>query len=255
MASIENSWRSLKHAGLKSLNLNVPCYTGINLEMPLSAFATLGTNLPQLKELNFISVSTVNVVNSIIQFFPNLERLEFDNTVRDEPDLYVFQDGLVHENLKTLKILESSREEQNFPQLIACCKKLEKLVTTLCKDGACLMNVLTLSPNLDAISLVTPDGFRPDRVITLEYVSALKSFGKKLTKFHTDYARFDGVTAESLKKDFEHQFSYMNLGKSFSMAGLLLTNDASVNERHSKLTKILAEMENESFIFSNDDEP
>jgi hypothetical protein len=84
----------------------------------------LAVNLPNLRYLDIISsLSSINIINAIIQNFHNLEVLEFE---KGNADAFIFQNGLKHNKLKSLRIKTSKPVNIELFKLINCCPKLEQ---------------------------------------------------------------------------------------------------------------------------------
>jgi len=98
----------LSHMSLSVLSLNV---SGIKVNMQ-----QMGYNFPQLKRLALTSSkSSLNILNSIIQYFPKLESLFFYGFGTE--DEYVFEEGITSNKLKNIELRFYNTRHFGFGEL------------------------------------------------------------------------------------------------------------------------------------------
>jgi hypothetical protein len=173
----------------------------------------LTVNMPNLKELHLLKLNTsINVVNSIIQNFPNLEILEFDTRNFDN---YKFQDGLRSSKLKSLSLQWYNNETRlEVPKLIKCCEKLEKLETSSQISKSSLIEILQ-APNLKSIKLNELDSCIVE-VIDTKFLADIKEHCKKLDFFYCNSCCFaNDLTPEMIKEEFKGIFDSVKVQKFF----------------------------------------
>jgi hypothetical protein len=115
---INNFLRLLRSDSIESFTL----YGDFNVDE--LTIKQLAVNMPRLVHLNIDTQSASNVINAIIQNFPNLEDLKFKTT--NKTDAFIFQDGLKHNKLRKIKIEISKSDNIELSKLINCCQKLEE---------------------------------------------------------------------------------------------------------------------------------
>lgn len=240
VSQINHALSTLKHGGLTELEL----YCRSKLDS--LSFESLGSNVPQLKNLKVRSALSANQINVILGHFSNLEILDFETVSYPRYEKYVFKDGLVHEKLKSLKFKfdkidgKPEKKFKDLPKLFACCKNLEKLQTSFCDDEKTLRNVLITQPNLRSLRLFIY--FSYDKwgdvpkiflVMSKGLVDVLLNEGKNLNHFEAYIKRFDDeITPASLKETFKNRFKYIDFCGTLCM----MTN---VDEEVKKFKRII----------------
>jgi hypothetical protein len=188
--------------------LEVYCRLGF----PEFTISQINVNFPSVKELTLQSKSSINVVNTILQSFPNLEILHFDPD-RVANEAYIYQEDLKHQKLKKLCIGPWNGEiNHDFAKLIGCCTKLEEFSAESALTKGTLKEIFTLQPNLKSFEisnyvyyLESRDFFKNH--VTQDDIAAVKENGKKLETFALDFCFFeDGISPENLQEKFNDQF-------------------------------------------------
>jgi len=222
----------LKLRNLNNLILKASLQPDRNFDITESTFKTMEVNMPRLRKVFLKSNSSIQVLNSILKNLTNLECLIFDNRSRYAEDRFVLHEGLHHEKLRELAVLTRFDSDVDLAELVVCCKNLESLTTTMCRNENYLKEVLMTQPKLRYVQLVNPSSHK--RIITRNLIALIKMHGKKLKRFHSDYKSIEGITADQVLYKFREQFAYCALGRADSQFGLLITNDKTEADRHER---------------------
>lgn len=186
-------------------HLEVNC---LDTQLSPLTLVQLGLNCPQLKNLSFELKSSMMCLNSIVQNFKKLENLDFFISYR-ECGSFTFQEGLMNDSLKKLCIQGPTKEIQDLPKLIGCCKNLKHFATSLRLSDESLKEILLAVPNLDTLRLeFVRFQVSSDHKVSLRTIEVLKKFGGNLTTF---VCEFDEISAkigiDLIWKTFGSQFS------------------------------------------------
>lgn len=168
---INDSLSLIKSRSLKVLNLK--CDGNVTV----LTFGLMSLNNPGLEELNVRSESSLNVINKIIENFPNLKELKFNNDYYRDSDEYFFQYGLVNANLKNLEISTDLESYEDLANLVGCCSKLEIFSILSHVDENFLRLVLTKLPNLKTL-LIFPRLLA--QLSSSGFIEGLGELGQKL---------------------------------------------------------------------------
>jgi hypothetical protein len=177
---------------------------------------TIGINCPKLKNFHLKSASQLDVVNTIIKEFANLESLTIMMTEHGEVYNYTFEENLSNQRLNQLTIDGSSKiKSRSFSKLIKCCSNLEDLCISFPLNAHFLMKILVAQPNLKAFTVT--EGFCYSTTschqISLAFVENLKKYGKNLEYFRCDFFNYENRITEGLLRDaFESQFKLIEFG-------------------------------------------
>jgi hypothetical protein len=167
-----------------------------------------------VKELTLHSKSSIDLINTILQSFSNLESLHFvQNRVAN--GAFVYQEGMQHQKLKKLQIGEwNGKINHKFAKLFGSCTKMEEFSAMSALNKGSLTEIFTLQPNLKSIEILCLI-FRwknssscflleiedtPISYVTQTDFAAIKENGKKLEKFKCNSCIFDDeISPEKLQ--------------------------------------------------------
>lgn len=207
--NIENVSESLSFLHQNSLvELKLHCC----LPLTEAILVALGTSAPMLMNLHLHTNSPLNILNTVIRYFINLEVLEFENRFYDEDfDHFVYQD-LLNQKLKKMTIKTRNRFK-DFPKLVGCCKKLEEIDTSVVSDVQSLRDVLENQPSLKKLRLLIDScSSNCFHQISREFIDTLETSGESLNHFQCVYESFEkGISLEMLQTSsvFCSQFSFI----------------------------------------------
>jgi ribosomal protein S26 len=168
-----------------------------------STIEHLGSNFPELKELELYTSFSINALNTILHNFPNIEVFDLGlNCKMSGDDVNTYQTGLKHEKLKKLIIRTwRGRICKDLLKFIGCCE-LEELDLQIALKPNDLEQLISIQTNLKLLSL--------DASFLHEFskqdIAALKNNGKKLKEFYCSSCIID-VTIVKLREEFKDQFS------------------------------------------------
>jgi len=221
----------MKSRNLIDLTLKANYQTDRIVDISATTFKTMAVNMPRLKKIFFKSNSAIHILNSILENLTNLESLKFDNRSRFAENCFFLQEGIHHDKLRELAVLTRFEDfDDDLAELVAGCKNLERLTTTMCRTESNLREVILKQPKLNYIHLVNPTSHK--RIITRNLIAVIKMHGKKLKQFHTEYKSIEGITIDQMRYKFCEQFAFCVPGRADTPLGLLVTNDKTEADRH-----------------------
>lgn len=180
--------------------------------LPIS---TMKAIQPKLKKLVLRRYSN-NFLNLILQEFDGLNSLEFYSNSSYTKE-YVYQEGLSHENLKSLSVKVVGKTEEIL-KLIGSCRNLNLIdLVKMRVESETIEDILNLLPNLTSLKIsCTPR-------LSLSLLDILKTHGKSLTFFDCCYDDIEeGITEDFIRHEFKHQFQIIQV--SFSSRILQMKN-------------------------------
>lgn len=222
----------LQHQRLEELKIY--CYSSVSEE----TMTALGRQLPMLRKLHLYTRSPFDIINSILRHFHNLEILEFDNRFYDDEILeqFTYQEGLVNQKLKNLSF-KTKFIFNDFPKLIACCKKLEELETFAISDVESIRDVLISQPHLKKLKL-SLDSWNLNwcQPMTRNFLDVLEQHGRQLKHFQCVVERFDNdASIDRMRGVFGNQFSIIAVQPCMNLYPvkyfLMMTNDIKEIEK------------------------
>jgi hypothetical protein len=188
------------------------------VSLPDFTIIQLSVNFPSVKELTLHSKSTINVINTILQNFPNLESLHF-YPYEIAGEAYIYQEGLRPQNLKKLHIGSwDGNINHEFAKLFGSCTIMEEFSAMSAITKGSLTEMLTLQPNLKSIKIFEYIMFRaklekfPKSHVTRTDIEAIKKNGKNLKTFQVKFCVFeDEISLEKLQEEFNDQFDTVEM--------------------------------------------
>jgi hypothetical protein len=185
----------------------------ISVEINEWTVKQLAVNFPRLTYFRISCYSSFNFVNAIIKNLPNLEYLRLFTS---NDDTFFFQNGLKHNNLKSLNLDLKNTDDIELPKLINCCEKLEELEITSWNIKFSLLEQIKV-PKLKSLKLQL--NYDPAKrgffeLIDLKIVADFKKYCKKLSVFNFTFcANGDSVKLEMIEKEFKEIFSKVKVTK------------------------------------------
>lgn len=175
---------------------------------PVSTMKTLQQRLPKLESLVFRQCPS-NFVNTILEQFQGLKSLKFHSDYSET--IYVFQEGLSHENLKSLTI-EFTEKTGDISKLLSSCKNLNFLELKM-YDGIAneiFEDVFKVLPSLTFLKI--------SRLVCMSsaLLDILKAHGKNLEAFSCRcMSTEEGITEDFIRHEFKHQFKITEFSRHF----------------------------------------
>jgi hypothetical protein len=215
---INNFLSFLQNDNIENLTI---CGYKINLNELL--IKQLAVNLPRLNYLHVTSQTSINAINAILRDFPNLEVLKFE-AIRTDDEAFIFQNGLKHKKLKSLKLVMSKSDDIELPKLMNCCEKLENLEISSLTSKLSLLEQIK-APNLKSLTLKLE--FNPQKLhsryfrenfemIDLSFLAIFKERYKNLNCFSCTSCDFsNGITQESIEKEFGEVFKIIRVREDY----------------------------------------
>jgi hypothetical protein len=187
-----------------------------NTDLSEFTISQLGVNFPNVKELKLESKSSINVINTTLQSFPNLEGLRFIPNESDE-EAFIYHEDLNHQKLKKLHIgFWEGEINHDFAKLIGCCTKLEDFSAESALAKGTLKEIFTRQPNLKSFEIF--NDYSSISLVTQADIAAVKENGKKLESFKCNNCDLDdGISPEKLQEGFINRFDAVKVkGLTFS---------------------------------------
>lgn len=180
----------------------------VNLNnFPISTMKALQQGLPKLENFVFTCCPR-NFLNTILAQFQGLKSLEFFSWF--DATEYIFQEGLAHENLKSLVVGENDGE---LLKLLSACKNLNYLELKTYKG---IVNETMIEEILKHLSSLTSL-----KITYTSLTSALwdiiKTHGKNLNYFSSRCKCEKIITVEPIREKLGHQFKIIEFSYSSGM--------------------------------------
>lgn len=206
------------------LDLDISSYRN---ELCLSSLVSLGLNCSNLTKLKILSRSLLNIINPIISYCPFLTALELHGLMEKPEIPFVFQDGLVHQNLRKLCVMGPNSECQDFPKLIGALQNLEKLSVSVPISGKMLRQILITQPKLQHLDLSPAwNLLTAEHQITQDFVDALKEHGTNLEVFKGEFKQLlpsdSTINLETIKEEFRKLYKIVIVNDGFAMVEWLM---------------------------------
>lgn len=172
-----------------------------------STVISLVRNLPQLENLDVMSLFSPNIINVIIEHFHRLKRLRLQHDCDSHPtEPLIVRDNLQHESLTELIFrVDHQLLTEGFFKLVGSLKNLKLLETSFLTDAEGIKSILTIQPNLEKLELYCS-------CLSLEIIQILKTEGKKLGWVKINFPRLvEGVTHELVLLELGEEFKNIEI--------------------------------------------
>jgi hypothetical protein len=177
--------------------------------------------LPRLSYIDITSQSSINILNAILEKFPNLEVLKF--VAKNTDEAFIFQNGLKHNKLKSLELEMPNSDDVELLKLINSCKNLENLDISTSNRKLPLLEQIK-APNLKSLTLRSCFGTVNHPYvdsIDSEFIAAFKEHCKNLNFFRWNSCTFGiGVTLEMIQEEFKEMFTSVKIRNNLQIINL-----------------------------------
>jgi hypothetical protein len=195
-----------------------------NAKLSEDAIMKLSLNCRNLRNISINSRSPLKLVNTILLYFPRLEKFSLKESsfrFKSVEDNNFGGGDFEHHNLKELVICGYS-EFQHQLQHIVSCSKLEKITLQMSTnvDGNSLQNLLRIQKSVKFLQFVL--FLKGDLEIDQEHVAAIKNYGKNVVRVALQLPNRDSTILESLKEMFKDDFPVSKVVKHKYGYGLLI---------------------------------
>lgn len=198
---VNNFLSLLRHKSLE--HLIVSCKDNRLTELTMTQ---IGLNFPQLKSLQLVSKSPLNIINAIFQNCENLKSLTWYSL---DSEVYKFQEGLSHDKLEFLQLEWCFiNVNDEFLKLFGCCESLKHLTGTLALSEESLIEIFKMQPNLTTFRVHTNKSV----IITQKVVNAIKENGNKLEWFRLSPCTLSNeIKPEMFTEEFKALFEIIKI--------------------------------------------
>lgn len=119
---------SIKFAVSESLSELELVFISPGISVTEATISQLGENIPEIKNFFLQSVSSLNLVNSIVTHMKSLEILHLTKSFQSPIGRYIVEDDLINDKLQELHLSGDLNDDiEDLPTLLRCCQNLKHL--------------------------------------------------------------------------------------------------------------------------------